>query len=246
MLRQLEQIGARAVDTAVDGRAALEKLALKNYRLIFMDCQMPRLDGYETTREVRRLERAEKTGAPAAIVALTAHTLAGEREKCLAAGMNDYLSKPVKIKELAATIQFWSQSPDEKSDDGEPFETKENVSAPARPNFDFKLLRELAENSDDANFAGEIFNLYLDETDRRLDELRSACESGDCPALTRIAHALRGNSLAVGAFAVAEIAARIEQLSGKNNVEEARRRLPELADAFSEIQTEMLELSEKW
>ncbi len=247
LLRQLEQIGARA-DTAVDGVDALEKMEAKNYQFVFMDCQMPRLDGYAATREIRRVERENKTSAPACIIALTAHTLAGEREKCLAAGMNDYLSKPIKIKEVAAMLEFWNQSA--KAQAGENVETdtvKESFPPESHhAKFDPQTLRDLAAGDGDPNFAQEIFNLYLEETDARLGELENAARSNDAQSAARIAHALRGNSLAVGAGSVASIAARIEQACRENDHAKINLLSSELAREFAAIQTEMLELCEKW
>lgn len=110
VLAQLKRAGIIA-DFAVDGAEALEKIADKSCQLILMDCQMPRLDGYQATAEIRRLENIRreqgKSFVPLIIIALTAHTLDGEREKCLAVGMNDYLSKPFKSEDLIAMIGQW-------------------------------------------------------------------------------------------------------------------------------------------
>lgn len=97
----LEVLGC-SVDIASSGKQALEKYAQSTYDLVLMDCQMPEMDGFETTRLIRASETAEVP-----IIALTAHAMAGDRELCLAAGMNDYLSKPFSIKQLAALLQRW-------------------------------------------------------------------------------------------------------------------------------------------
>lgn len=110
VLTQLKRSGIEA-DFAVDGVDALEKIEKSAYRLVLMDCQMPRLDGYQATAEIRRIEsRKRRDGeefVPLVVIALTAHTLDGEREKCLAAGMNDYLSKPFNSADLLAVIDRW-------------------------------------------------------------------------------------------------------------------------------------------
>ncbi len=100
----LERLGVEA-DFAENGRRALEMLSLRGYDVIFMDIQMPEIDGYETTRILRRREADERSARPAWIVALTANAMEGDAERCLGAGMNDYLAKPFKLNDLASALQ---------------------------------------------------------------------------------------------------------------------------------------------
>jgi CheY-like chemotaxis protein len=103
--RLLARLGYEA-DVAADGELALEMMAVRPYALVLMDCRMPVLDGYETTREIRRRER--RAGAERVpIIALTAHALDLERERCLDAGMDAHLAKPVEATELAAVLECW-------------------------------------------------------------------------------------------------------------------------------------------
>ena len=101
-LRTLEVLGFRS-DAVGNGLEALEALERKHYDLVLMDCQMPKLDGYEATRRLRRRE----TGAQVPVVAMTAHTRTEDREECLAAGMNDHIAKPVSVTKLATTLDYW-------------------------------------------------------------------------------------------------------------------------------------------
>jgi two-component system sensor histidine kinase/response regulator len=110
VLAQLRRLRYRA-DSAPNGREVLEALQRISYDLILMDCQMPEMDGYETSKAIRQREKPSASPcpwkSPVHIIALTAHALQGEREKCLAAGMDDYLSKPLRQAELEAALERW-------------------------------------------------------------------------------------------------------------------------------------------
>ena len=106
----LERLGCR-VETALNGHEALVALEQSAYDVVLMDCQMPELDGYEATREIRERERAAGRGSRIPIVAMTANAMSGDRDACLAAGMDDYLSKPVKPDELMRTLERWRSRP---------------------------------------------------------------------------------------------------------------------------------------
>jgi two-component system, sensor histidine kinase and response regulator len=102
-VRTLEKLGCR-VDVAGDGQEAIEMLAMLPYDVVFMGCEMPELDGYAATREIRRREGPNRHTP---IIAMTAHAMAGDREKCLGAGMDDYISKPVQMVNLEEALTRW-------------------------------------------------------------------------------------------------------------------------------------------
>ena len=239
VLEQLKRIGVVA-DFAVDGVDALEKTAVRDYELVFMDCQMPRMDGYEATRQIRRREREKtqsgETVSPLVIIALTAHTLAGEREKCFAAGMNDYLSKPAKSSQLSTLLLYWQENLSfDKSVSSEDFQPQINAAETNKDQSAFNLNSYSLPNVSavvDDEFDGEIIRLYITETTGQIEQIEKAFERGDCAAIVRSAHAVRGNSLAVGASKIAAVAARIEEFGGKKEIEKIPDRMQNLKEEF--------------
>jgi CheY-like chemotaxis protein len=123
-VRALERCGCRS-ELAADGHEALEALARNHYDAVLMDCQMPGLDGYAATAELRRREAG---GRRTPVIAMTAHAMVGDRARCLAAGMDDYISKPMKQAALAETLRHWLPRPQETSGTPPPAH-----SAPRRP-----------------------------------------------------------------------------------------------------------------
>jgi hypothetical protein len=107
-LRQLERLGYRA-EYASDGREALERIAKEGFDLVFMDCQMPVMDGFQSARAIRKMET--RTGQHVPIIALTANALAGDRDDCMAAGMDDYLSKPAGLSDISRILARWLSTP---------------------------------------------------------------------------------------------------------------------------------------
>jgi CheY-like chemotaxis protein len=106
--RMLEKVGCR-VDAAANGAEAVRMWQEFAYDVIFMDCQMPEMDGYEATEAIRRLERKHVPAKHTLIIALTANAMKGDRERCLAAGMDDFLAKPIPPDAIAKTLQRWSE-----------------------------------------------------------------------------------------------------------------------------------------
>jgi CheY-like chemotaxis protein len=107
-LRQLKSLGCTAITCTANGQEALDRLKQQKYDIVLMDCQMPVLDGYETTHAIRQFEISSHHKT--VVIGLTANAMKGDREKCLAAGMNDYLSKPVALEELSAMLYTWAVS----------------------------------------------------------------------------------------------------------------------------------------
>jgi len=186
MLRILEKLGY-AADVAATGREAVRAALETRYDLVLMDCQMPELDGYEATREIRRSESGRRTP----IVALTASALDGDRARALEAGMDDHLTKPVTPDALAGALERWTRAP-----------------AP-RPALDPGVLGELRALTT-PGFVGEAMTMFEASASRGMERVRGALQRGDLADLERAAHSLRGSCAIIGARPMMELAAALE------------------------------------
>ena len=207
-LHMLEVLGCRAV-VVNHGRAALEALDRTAFDLILMDCQMPEMDGFEATAEIRRREAAGSNGRRIPIVALTAGAVGGDREKCLAAGMDDYVTKPFSLDQLERALRRWLPAPEAVPAEGKTV----NTVAPERamPHLDLRVLegvRALGGNGD--ALVTKVIGVYLDDAPGRLQSLREAVVRGDVLAAQRAAHAFKSASANLGAASLAELCRRME------------------------------------
>jgi signal transduction histidine kinase/CheY-like chemotaxis protein/HPt (histidine-containing phosphotransfer) domain-containing protein len=205
--RQLALAGY-ASEAAVDGEDGLEKWRSGRYALLLSDVHMPRLDGYELARAIRD-EEARDGRARTPIVALTASALKGEAERCLAAGMDDYLAKPVGIPVLTATLRRWLPhigGGDAPSPDAAIPAALPQLEQP--PPLDVVALEALI--GADPVLARTVLDDFLGSTVQDLDALNGARIAGDLVALTRQAHKIKGASRLVGALELAETAGQLE------------------------------------
>jgi CheY-like chemotaxis protein/HPt (histidine-containing phosphotransfer) domain-containing protein len=189
MLRSL----GYAADVVVDGTAAVEALSHRSYAAVLMDCHMPGLDGFEVTAQVRC---RDSRGRSTPIIAITASAMQGDRERCLAAGMNDYLAKPIRLDELAAVLARWIPN----TDSSEP--------------IDPSALEGLCENqeSGEPDFIGTALQLYKTEAPKLFATIREAADLEDPEILWQAAHSLKGASGAIGAREVEAICTAVERL----------------------------------
>jgi len=176
------------VDVASNGTEAVAAVRDDAYAAVLMDCQMPEMDGFEATRAIRRREGTERHTP---IIAMTAGAMTGDKEKCLASGMDAYLSKPIKADTLAAMIGRWVTS-------GIPLEPQK---APSARLLDGTLLAGLRELGT-MEFSS-LVTLFLADGAGRIAELRMARATGDVEAMARLAHSLKGSSSTFGAGALA-------------------------------------------
>lgn len=204
------------VDVAANGLEAIAAVMRGGYVVVLMDCQMPKLDGYSATAEIRRREGTPRTP----IIAMTADAGPGAREKCLAAGMDDYLSKPMAGDELDRLLRKWAPLSGQRSRSAEPTpELAPTSTSPSRrptpitraPAVDPAALEKLrAMRQGDSDLVLEVIDLFLQETPDRLVSLRDGLSRGDLPLISRVAHTIRGSAGHLGAKALAALCARVE------------------------------------
>ena len=202
-----------SVDTARDGMEALARVASNRYDLAFMDCQMPVMDGYMATRELRRREAAEgRRHLP--VIAMTANAMAGDRESCLEAGMDDYLAKPITRDDLLEALKRWLQpAPDlpveaAGSDHARQSADVEQPESPAGSPIQEEALVQLRDMMGPA-FA-ELIDTYIGNVPNLLDDLRTGIASGDLKQQFESMHSLKSNSALLGAKTLSGLAAEVE------------------------------------
>jgi CheY-like chemotaxis protein len=202
--RLLEKRGCQ-VDIATDGIEALDRHASGRYEVIFMDCQMPALDGYEATAEIRRREGSDRHTP---IIAMTAHTMKGDRERCLTAGMDDYLAKPIDPALLDQILTSTLNVVDSSSDlDAASTAPVESDTDPGPPVLDGGPLAEIC-NGDD-HVRHQLVAMFLDQACDAVDEVCHGLETNDLTAVRLTAHALTGSSATLGATRLSALTRRI-------------------------------------
>ncbi len=218
LARKILEKEGHTVLLAHNGREALAQAQAETFDVILMDVQMPEMDGLAATAAIRQQEAASGTYVP--IIGVTAHAMKGDRERCLAAGMDGYVTKPVRPAALLTAI-------DTAVNKGPPM-AKPAAQAPTdpeRPPAAGAVLDEAeltAVISGDALLLKELTGLYLQDSHRHLSEMKGAIESANLESLERAAHTLRGSAASLGGKRTADVANRVEQLAKEGNLIQAR------------------------
>jgi CheY-like chemotaxis protein/HPt (histidine-containing phosphotransfer) domain-containing protein len=208
------------VDVVTNGEEALSALAARRFDAVLMDCQMPVRDGYSATRELRR---REGNALHTPIIALTASAMTADRDRCLAAGMDDYLSKPVRADQLDAALRRWLAAhpatvsgPEVRGLAVSELPVPEPVNQPAvRPSaIDEDVLAELMASFDgDAELLADLVGTYLSEAGPGIEHLQEQARMGDRSTVRQVAHHLRSSSATLGAATLATMLRELEALS---------------------------------
>jgi signal transduction histidine kinase/HPt (histidine-containing phosphotransfer) domain-containing protein len=234
-LSVLNKLGYRA-DIANNGLEVLQALEQKAYDILFLDVQMPEMDGLEAARRICQRWPAEKRPR---IIAMTGNALMGDREKCLQAGMDDYISKPVRIGDLQAALERWGVGRTRKSDTS--FFTRPK-SLSADQLLDQGIISELREMPPDngVSMLRELIDLFLEGVPQRLTQIGENLNNAEQLAFQ--AHALKSMSLNMGAKRIVELARKLEESGRAGSVANAPVLLKELESAFSQTKTQLLPL----
>ncbi len=212
-LGMLEVLGVTAT-AAENGQLAVDLLTSQRFSMILMDCQMPEMDGFEATRVIRQLE--QKTGTRIPIIALTAHALQGDRELCLAAGMDDYLSKPFTIEQLRSVLHRWMPSPAAPppaiSSPAEGAPSPASVPHPDESPVNPKTWDSITslQRPGQPDLLAKIIGLYLKDSQGLVDKILAATQAKDFVALRDAAHSLKSRSATLGAWQVADLCKQLE------------------------------------
>ena len=228
---QLEALGHR-VETAEHGLNALEKLKGTRYDCVLMDCQMPEMDGYEATRAIR--SGAEGVLDPGVfIIAMTANAMPGDREKCLQAGMNDYVGKPVEERDLVRALRRAHEHTLVKQDSG----------AVAEENVPQEEVVTPKEAEEEPYFPARLVNMFVSETESRLQDLCRALVRCDTAEARRITHTIKGTAGNFRAQRLYGLAREMELRAADGDPEGVWLLLPEARQAFGEARARFLEKS---
>ncbi len=252
--RLLERLGF-LVDVAAGGQEALDALTHQTYDAILMDCQMPGMDGFEATAAIRERERGAQGGPRSRhvpIIAVTANAMQGDRERCLAAGMDDYLSKPVRSSELQLALQRWIPSPGQRQSGGPAAQTRRITrgageseapgSRSARSDIGasfFDPQAVLDNIGGDEEFLRQLLRMFLARSSHMVQEIASAVEQRDARRLEQSAHRLKGTAANLCARTLALLASQLEAMGHSRRLEETRPLIPELREAVTLLTDEM-------
>jgi two-component system, sensor histidine kinase and response regulator len=224
------------VDIAENGLEALEAVEKQRYDLVLMDCMMPHMDGYEATAEIRRRQQA-KLLPQFPIIALTANAIEGDREKCLTAGMDDYIAKPFKTESLLRMIKAWVQGGTVATADGDPQQTNptqaKNAITPAYLNTQaLESLRNL-ESSLGSEIFKNILSIYVNHATEQIQALESAWIAGSIDQIHLISHSLKSSSNQVGATILANLFLEIEMEAKNQRYDKTGLTLENIKNEFS-------------
>jgi CheY-like chemotaxis protein/HPt (histidine-containing phosphotransfer) domain-containing protein len=241
VLRTMLELMGCHVDAAMDGREGVGAAISGDYDLVFMDCQMPEVDGYEASRRIRREEQRRSVARATPIIALTANVKSGERERCLKAGMNDYMSKPFTEEQLSDMLRRHLNGA-RKRRARLPCAARPRGPAPLEGSTDnsvidtkvIEKLRQLQERTK-RDVLRETIHLFHESSQASLDALRTAVRAGDAAGIRNAAHSLKSSSYIVGAKRLGDLCRRLEEQARMNRTESSNDLLQRVEPEYKSV-----------
>ena len=222
------------------GRTALAIHDFYAFDLILLDCQMPDIDGYEVARTIKAREQEVETPTP--IIALTAHASASDRQKCLAAGMDDYMSKPFDLEELRAIMVKWLTKGEPRPEPVVARKRSRNVAQALDPS----VIAGLRVLDSDGDLLKRVIDIFLRDAPVAIEKLSQAIQSAKAESIQQLAHALKSSSGNMGATRIRELAQRLETMGDNGELANAESDLTELRSAFDTAKVELEELRSEY
>ncbi|MCC6627349.1 MAG: response regulator, partial [Chloroflexi bacterium] len=250
--RMLERLGYTA-DIACNGIQAVEAVQRRSYAAILMDCQMPEMDGYAATRQIRRMEHERIINTPrhhVPIIAMTASAMAGDRERCLEAGMDDYLTKPASAAALRSVLRQWTEASAMAghNDAREATPMSPNLNNLARLDslniIDDEAIAALRDPDfgGDAAFLAEVVEAFTLDTPPRITTIHTSLAGRDAEALARAAHSLKGSSGNFGATRMQTLCADIEQYARTGQLDHLQPLVERLETEYTLLSSRLAQL----
>ena len=233
---QLEKLGYRA-DVVATGLEAVEAVSRVSYALVLMDWQMPEMDGVEATAIIRKREE-EQASRRLPIIAMTANTMQGDRKKCLEAGMDDYIPKPVKLEHLKAVLAQWLSGQPLSHEQKEPVSQEQHESV--LECIDSTVLTELRELDSSCGLLSTLITNFLNDVPTRLAGLQAALQEGDAGALARVAHELNGSSGNLGIRHMRQLCVELQALGKTKDLSKAGALLAQLVSEFELVRLRLM------
>jgi signal transduction histidine kinase/DNA-binding response OmpR family regulator/HPt (histidine-containing phosphotransfer) domain-containing protein len=235
-ISMLQMLGCRC-DLAANGLEVLQALDHHRYDIILMDCQMPEMDGFEATAAIRRREQEAPDGRHVPIIAVTANAMEGDREHCLQAGMDDYLSKPFSRLQLMELLGRWFGKPEQGAGGSASSAVAAGKAPEAEPGLDPAALDNIRslQQAGKPDILGKVIDLYLSDCPGVMNRLREAIGSGDAKQVRQHAHRMKSGSANLGATRMAELCRELEVLGHRGDFGAAAVQLQRVEAEFRRV-----------
>jgi signal transduction histidine kinase/DNA-binding response OmpR family regulator len=240
LVRKMLEVGGHTQELASNGREGVELAQSKHFDIVLMDIQMPEMDGLEATMTIRRAEAGTERHIP--IIAMTAHVMPGDRERCLDAGMDGYLSKPVRIKDLLKAIDHYAGHRGSAFEEEDAEQSQVSETGGKRMG-ELNYSAALARVGGDADLLKELAGMFMDEYPRLMEQVRQSTKDGDAAGACNAAHQLKGLLAQFGAETARQAAYAVEQPARQGDLATINQNLAVLEAALRRMHPELAKMA---